>query len=97
MTADRARAYRRVVTTLADLGPSKLLPDEQERIREAADRLVFARDLAHDDEAQAALLDVAGLSRHLVESGRWEQERAARLADDVWACGPGAVPELVAA
>ena len=96
MTADRAHAYRRV-TTLADLGPSKLLAEEQERIREAADRLVFARDLAMDGEAQGALLDIASLSGHLVESGRWEQERAARLVDDVWACGPAAEPNLVAA
>jgi hypothetical protein len=43
MTPDRARPYHRVVETLRDLGPSKLLQGEQ-----AADQLVFASDAAPD-------------------------------------------------
>jgi hypothetical protein len=97
MTAARARAYRRVVATLADLGPAKLLAEEQEQIREAADRLIFAGDLAGDEEAQEALFEIARLSRHLAESGRWERDRAARLADDVCGCGPALLPDLAAA
>jgi hypothetical protein len=34
--------------TLNEMGPSKLLGDQQERIREAADHLIFSRDLAQD-------------------------------------------------
>jgi hypothetical protein len=52
MTSDRTQAYGRVVRTLEDLGPAKLQPVEQERIREAADNLIFAADL---DEAREAL------------------------------------------
>ena len=42
MTNERTQAYGRVVKTLDELGPSKLLPAEQARIREAADCLFFA-------------------------------------------------------
>ena len=72
MTADRTQAYGRVVKTLEDLGPSKLLPHEQELIREAADTLIFAADLA---EARSALADVEALAEHLASTGRWTAER----------------------
>lgn len=71
--------------TLDDLGATKLHADEQERIREAADTLIFAATL---DEARAALADVEALAERLVASGRWTEERAAGLLDDVLACGP---------
>ena len=58
---------------------------EQERIREAADNLIFAADL---DEARASLIDVEELAEHLVASGRWTTERAEELASDLIACGP---------
>ncbi len=45
MTNERTQAYGRVVQTLAELGPTKLLPGEQARIRDAADTLIFACDL----------------------------------------------------
>jgi hypothetical protein len=32
-----------------------------------------------------------------VESARWEQDTASRLADDLYACGPGQPAELRAA
>ena len=85
MTSDRTQAYGRVVKTLEDLGPAKLQPAEQDRIREAADNLVFAADL---DEARASLADVDALVEHLVASGRWTTERADQLAADLLACGP---------
>ena len=34
MTSERTQAYGRIVKTLEDLGPAKLLAAEQERIRE---------------------------------------------------------------
>ena len=37
MSPERSNAYRRVMTTLEDIGPSKLLESEQQRIRYAAD------------------------------------------------------------
>ena len=46
MSPERSNAYRRVMKTLDDLGPSKLLETEQQRIRYAADNLIFAGDLS---------------------------------------------------
>ena len=88
MSPERSNAYRRVMKTLEDIGPSKLLETEQQRIRYAADNLIFAADLSTDIEAQEALGDVEDLCRVLVESGRWEQVSAGRLATDVYECGP---------
>ena len=90
-------AYRRVMHTLADLGPSKLLPDEQDRIREAADQLIFAGELALNETAAAVLNDIENLCRDLVDSGRWELDRAMRLADDLCSCGPSFVPDRLVA
>jgi hypothetical protein len=97
MTSERVRAYKRVVTSLRDLGPSKLLPREQDRISEAADQLIFAHELLTDEAAQAALLEVDRLCRDLVESRRWQHHHAMRLADDLAACGPPVSAELLVA
>jgi hypothetical protein len=91
MSPERSNAYRRVMTTLDDLGPSKLLDSEQQRIRYAVDNLIFSSDLATDVEAREALEDVEALCRRLVESGRWEDTTAMRLVRDIAECGP-AVP-----
>ena len=88
MTSERAQAYGRVMSTLADVGASKLQGDEQERVRSAADVLLFCDDVSHDDAARDALADIDALQRVLVESGRWTEARAAQLADDIRACGP---------
>jgi hypothetical protein len=85
MTSERTQAYGRVIKTLDDIGPAKLQPAEQERIRDAADNLIFAADL---DEARAALTDAEALTEHLVATGRWTSERAEQLAADLVACGP---------
>ena len=86
MTADRSRAYARVAKTVADLGPAKLHDVERRRIRDAADELVFAT--RQDCAALEALLRIRELAHQLTTSGRWTDERAARLAADVAACGP---------
>jgi hypothetical protein len=88
MTGQRARAYARVMKTLREVGPAKLLPAEQERIRSAADALVLSSSMATDQSARAAFLDVDALCEHLIESGRWSTERAVELANDLWVCGP---------
>jgi hypothetical protein len=85
MTSDRTQAYGRVVKTLEDVGPAKLQPAEQDRIREAADTLIFAAD---PDEARIALADVEALTEHLTASGRWTAERASELVRDLQDCGP---------
>ena len=85
MTSERTQAYGRVIRTLDDLGPTKLHESEQERIREAADTLVFAATL---EESRAALEDTDELCEHLVATGRWTEERAIELAHDLLACGP---------
>jgi hypothetical protein len=85
MTSDRTQAYGRVIRTLEDLGPAKLQPAEQDRIRDAADTLIFAADL---DEARAALADIEELAEHLTTSGRWTAESADALVQNLQACGP---------
>jgi hypothetical protein len=73
--------------TLADVGPTKLHDDEVDRLRNAADTLLFTEDMA-DDDARTATRDARDVIDHLVGSGRWTEERAGRLADDLAACGP---------
>ncbi|HZB77815.1 MAG TPA: hypothetical protein VE526_16415 [Solirubrobacteraceae bacterium] len=85
MTSDRTQAYGRVVRTLEDVGPAKLHNAEQQRIRDAADTLIFA---ATYEEARETLGEVEALAEQLVESGRWTEDRATELAHDVMACGP---------
>lgn len=97
MSPNRTHAYRRVMNTLQDMGPTKLLPAEQDRIRLAADNLVFCADLTEDVAAQEALEDTARLCRALVECGRWEEMTAAGLASDLRGCGPELRAELKAA
>jgi hypothetical protein len=87
MTPERAEAYARVMKTLADLGPSKLHPREQERIRAAADDLLLFEALPGEDPALRAL-EVEWLASRLVEAERWGAPEARRLVDDVLACGP---------
>jgi len=84
MDNDRSQAYGRVMKTLTDNGPAKLLPNEQETIRDAADALFFEGD-AYDE-----LAAVEDLAQHLVDSDRWLAQRARQLVDDVAACGTSA-------
>jgi hypothetical protein len=97
MSPERTQAYGRVIHTLNELGPSKLLTEEQDLIREAADNLVFAADLISDPAALEALQDIESLCASLVESGRWTEITAARLVKDLRECGPEAVPARQAA
>ena len=85
MTSERTQAYGRVLRTLEDVGPTKLHESEQERIRNAADTLIFAATLG---ETREALADIDSLAEHLVATTRWSEERAAELAQDILACGP---------
>ena len=85
MNTERTQAYGRVVKTLEDLGPTKLQPAELERVRDAADTLIFASGI---DETREAMADIDALAEHLVASDRWSDERVRQLVDDLLACGP---------
>jgi hypothetical protein len=93
MTNLRAAAYRRVVKTLRDLGAAKLWPAEQACIREAADALLFCRDLDEND-ARHAVAAVTVLADDLIDAQRWTSLRAMQLLDDIWACGPSALLDV---
>jgi hypothetical protein len=86
MTSERTQSYSRVVRTIDEIGPTKLLAGEQQRIRDAADTLVFCVGI--DADERAAIADVEALVNHLIESGRWTAERGFELRDDVLGCGP---------
>jgi hypothetical protein len=88
MNSERAQAYGRVVRAVDDLSAAKLHRDEQDKIRAAADALLFCHDLRRDPDAEDALASVYELADHLVESERLSRERADRLIVDVEACGP---------
>lgn len=88
MTSERSQAYGRVMSTLEQLGPSKLLPAEQEQIRETADNLFFCEDISQEPDARAALDGAAELVRRLIESERWLDTTATQLLLDLEACGP---------
>ena len=85
MNTERTQAYGRVVKTLEDLGPAKLQPAELDRVREAADTMIFASGV---EETREAMEDVDALAEHLVASDRWSEERARQLVEDLLACGP---------
>lgn len=87
MTSERAQAYGRVMRALEELADSKLHVAEQERVREAADTLLFSEDVDRRD-VREAVEAVEALARDLVESERFTPERARALVDDVLACGP---------
>jgi hypothetical protein len=87
MTSERANAYGRVVAMIDELAATKLQPAEVERIRQAADTLLFSESLDAPG-AREAIDDIENLTAHLAESDRWTEERARRLFDDVAECGP---------
>jgi hypothetical protein len=74
--------------TLRSVGDTKLLLDEQDQIREAADALLFCEDIDAGSEAKLALDRVRELARGLAGTGRWTPEAAERLLEDVAGCGP---------
>lgn len=90
MNSERAQAYGRVVKTLDDMGAAKLQRTEEQRIRDAADTLLFCES-PDAPGGREALADMEALIRHLTETERWTEERARALADDVAACGPVAL------
>ena len=98
MSPERTQAYKRVMRTLSELGPSKLLADEQDRIRTAADTLVFCSGHSDEQTVDDAHADVSELCSDLIASGRWEPVTAERLARDLRGCGPrGEVEEALRA
>ena len=84
MNSERTQAYSRVVKTLEDLGPAKLQVEEQDRIREAADTLLFSESL--DADVRAAIVDVGHHRAGLIEV-RGEDQGVGGLADAILLCG----------
>ena len=87
MNSERSQAYGRVMRTLEDLGPSKLLPAEQATVRAAADTLLFSDD-GREEATVEAIGSIDTLVEHLVATDRWSESSAAHLRDDLEACGP---------
>ncbi len=87
MTQARTQSYGRVVKALENLGPTKLQPDEQALIRDAADALIFCSERL-DAPAQEALHRVEAQFAELIRSGRWTELTAQALLSDVAGCGP---------
>ena len=88
MNTERSRAYSNVTRIVSDLAAAKLHAPEQEAIREAADALLFSTDIAHDDEARAALARLEAVVERLVANDRIEPETGRTILDAVEACGP---------
>jgi hypothetical protein len=82
--------------TLRGFDASALSAVEQDRLREAADALLFARDL-DDGDVQWALAEVAVLADELIDAAHWTPRRARQLLDDIWACGPYPATDIAAA
>jgi len=97
MNAERAEAYGRVMNTLADVGPAKLQPREQDLVREAADAMLFSEDYETDAHAQMAFDALEEMVERLVESDRWMMQAADRLLRDVEDCGPLVPVDVLAA
>ena len=74
--------------TIDELSPSKLHPEEQQVVRDAADALFFCEDLGSDAAAEEELANLYGLVDRLVENDRLQPETGERLTADVEACGP---------
>jgi hypothetical protein len=88
VTSRRAEAYGRVIRILGGPDGEELRPEEVERIRMAADSLLFCEDVELDSDARDAADEIADLAVELVESGRWDEDTAEALVSDVLACGP---------
>jgi hypothetical protein len=88
VTSRRAEAYGRVIRILDGPDGGELRPEELERIRSAADSLLFCEDVELDSDARDAADEIADLAVELVESGRWDEDTAEVLVSDVLACGP---------
>jgi hypothetical protein len=88
VTSRRAEAYGRIVRVLNGPDGQELRPEELERIRSAADSLLFCEDVELDSDARDAADEIADLAVELVESGRWDEDTAEALVSDVLACGP---------
>lgn len=84
MNPQRARAYGRVIERIRDCQQSRLLEAEQQRIREAADTLLFCEG----EPSSTEVGDIGALVQSLVDSARWSQATAEALVCDLVACGP---------
>ena len=87
MTSERAEAYGRVMQHLTQLSGTQLQPGEADRLREAADTLLFCED-PRGEEARSALGDAEALVEHLIEVERFTEDRGHLVLRDLGECGP---------
>ena len=92
MTANRARAYSRVLALVDGLGPAKLHAAERQTIRDAADAVLFTLDIVSDPDAAAMLRRLDVLMDRLVAGGRLLEETADDIVEAVERCGPHTEP-----
>jgi hypothetical protein len=93
MTSMRVLAYRRVMKTLQGIGARALWAAEHERVREAADSLLFRRELDEPD-VRHALAAAAVLTDDLIDAEGCTPRRAQQLLDDMLACGPDVAADV---
>jgi hypothetical protein len=93
MNSERAQAYGRLMRTIREDGPAALDPSESALVREAADALLFCRDLEEPD-VRHALGAVTVLTDDLIDAERWTPRRAQQLLDDIRARGPDATADV---
>jgi hypothetical protein len=88
MTADRSKAYGKVLQILADKGPGGLNEHEAQALRDAADALLFGR--AGEEAVGDARFAAEAIVARLTGSGRWVHAEGDRLLEALTACGPHA-------
>lgn len=88
MTSERAQAYGRLMRRLRSADAAGLLPHEEDRIREAADALLFCSNDWSDEQTLEELGEAVRLVEGLAEEGRWQDAHAQLVLRELRACGP---------
>ena len=86
MTSERTQAYGRVLRTLDDVGATKLHEPEQERIREAADTLIFVRARSRRPAPRSRTSTRSASTSSRPAAG--PRSAPPSCAQDMLACGP---------
>ena len=81
-TTESTDAYGRAMRRLRRTGEAELHANERDALREACDALIFG-----DDDAQSRLTAAREVCESLVGSGRWTEDRAGSLLEEIEACG----------
>lgn len=91
MTNERHEAFIKANDIMDRLGPSKLQPEEESLLRDAAEGLLLCGD-PECEEAEDYRRNTAAQLEVLVHSGRWLEDTARMLAAAIQDCCPVPVP-----